>query len=178
VLLTVAAGCSDSNSGDSPSTTSPSSGPSTSTGTPAASAAGAPLRVDLIDDAVAAVEAELGGRQDYFEINATPGLVNLFVARDAGGVTAFAYVAGVLTSEDLTGAAEGTTFRADALNFDPARVTDAVSAELPTSRQDAFEILGGPNGAVIYSVIVTSSAGGQLIVEVGPDGTIAAVDPV
>jgi hypothetical protein len=168
VLLAVAPACSES--GD--------SAPPRSIGSaPAAVDTGAPLRVDLIDHAVTAVEAELGGPQDYFEINATPALVNLFVA-DEGGVTAYAYVAGVLTSEDLTGAAEGTTFRAGALDFDPARVTSAVSAELPTSRQEAFEILGGPDGMVLYSVIVTSAAGGQLIVEVASDGTIVAVDPV
>jgi hypothetical protein len=93
-------------------------------------------------------------------------------------VTAFAYVGGVLTSEELTGDAQGATFRADSVEFDEDAVTARVTAELPTSRQDAFEILGGPDGSVVYSIIVTSAAGGQLIVQVGPDGTIAEVNPV
>ena len=38
--------------------------------------------LDQIAPAVAAIEAELGGPQQYFEINATPQLVNLFVAID------------------------------------------------------------------------------------------------
>ena len=55
----------------------------------------------------------------------------------------------------------------------------AVTTELPTSRHDAFVIEGGPDGAVRYSIIVTSAVGGgQLIVQVDPDGTVLEVDPV
>jgi hypothetical protein len=88
------------------------------------------------------------------------------------------YIAGVLTSEALPGTAGGATFRADALDFDPEAVTEQVTAELPTSRQDAFEIVGGPGGSVQYSIVVTSAAGGQLIVQVAPDGRVIQVDPV
>ena len=42
--------------------------------------------VEQIDDAVIALEAELGGPQEYFEINATAQLVNLFVAFEGGGI--------------------------------------------------------------------------------------------
>jgi hypothetical protein len=133
-----------------------------------------PLRVDLIDDAVSALEEQLGAPQEYYEINATAALVNLFVAGD-GGVTAWVYLDGELSSEELTGTPEGATFRADAVAFDPDTVLDTVGTELPTTRQDAFEILGGPDGVVKYSVIATSAAGGQLIIQVGPEGNIIEV---
>ena len=169
VVLALGA-CSDSGGGA--TTTTVTAATTTPAGAPA-------LRVDLVDDAVLAVEADLGGPQEYYEINATPALVNLFVAGAGGSVTAFVFVAGVLTSEALTGEAGGATFRADALAFDPATVTSHVTSELPTSRQDVFEIVGGPNGTVRYSIVVTSAVGGgQLIVQVDPDGTVLAVDPV
>ncbi len=62
---------------------------------------GSPPRVDLIDDAVAALEAELGGPQRYFEINATPQLVNLFVELNDGAlVQPWVYLDGELSSTD------------------------------------------------------------------------------
>ena len=132
---------------------------------PVAAEAAAPLRVDLIDDAIAAVEAELGGPQDYFEINATPALVNLFVARRGDGTCNRVRVP--RRRADL-GGARGDGGRArpsarDALDFDPATVTRCVDGRAADdSRQDVFEVLGGPEGTVVYSVIVTSAAGGQL----------------
>jgi hypothetical protein len=70
----------------------------------------------------------------------------------------------------------GCTVRPTRLDFDPEPVTEQVSQSCRRP-QDAFEILGGPDGSVLYSIIVTSAAGGQLIVQVGPDGAIGAVDP-
>lgn len=174
VALLTSGACSDSGN-DAASTTATAAATAATGSAPAAG--GAPLRVDLIDDAIAAVEQELGGPQEYYEINATPALVNLFVAGDGTSVTAYVYVGGVLTSQPV-GEADGATFRAEALELDPDLVTSRVTRELSTSRQDAFEILGGPEGTVLYSIIVTSAAGGQLIVQVSGDGTIGAVDPV
>lgn len=136
------------------------------------------LRVDLIDEAIAAVEAERGGAQRYFEINATPLLVNLFVAGDDGAtVTPYVYVDGELSSDDAV-EAEGNTFTADAVDIDPLRVTSCVAAELAGSAQDAFIVEGGPQGAVRFSVLVTSQAGGQLVVGVDGVGAVLSVDPV
>jgi hypothetical protein len=175
-MMLALSACSDSGAG---ATTSSTGAAPTTVGTVGTdSAAAPPLRVDLIHDAAAAVEAQLGGPQSYYEINATPDLVNLFVAGEGGAVTAFVFVAGVLTSEELPGEAGGATFRAEALDFDPATVTSRVTSELPTSRQDVFEIVGGPGGTVQYSIVVTSAAGGQLIVQVARDGTVLSVDPV
>ena len=137
-----------------------------------------PPRVDLIAEAVAAIEAELGGPQQYFEINATPRLVNLFVALNNAAVAQpWVYFDGSLTSQEGQ-PAQGNTFGADAVDFDPQSVLSGVVDELPTSAFDAFIIDGGPAGAVRYSVVVSSTAGGQLVVIVDPAGKVLSVETV
>lgn len=133
--------------------------------------------VELIDDAVAALQAKLGGPQQFFEINATPSLVNLIVALNDGKVAQpWVYLDGELTSTE--GAeATGFSFAASALDFDPDKVLSKLQAELPESSPDLFFVEGGEGGIVRYSVAVTSRQGGQLIVVVGPDGTVQSVDP-
>jgi ABC-type glycerol-3-phosphate transport system substrate-binding protein len=134
--------------------------------------------VDLIDEAIAALEAETGAPQDFFEINATPRLVNLFVALNDGAVVQpWVYFDGELSSSEAQ-PAQGNTFKADAVDFDPALVLAGITSELPNSVYDAFTIEGGAEGVVRYSVIVTSAAGGQLVVVVAADGTVLSVDPV
>jgi hypothetical protein len=133
--------------------------------------------VDLIDDAVAALQTKLGGPQQFFEINATSSLVNLIVALNDGKVAQpWVYLDGELTSTE--GAeATGFSFAASALDFDPDKVLSKLQAELPQSSPDLFFVEGGEGGIVRYSVAVTSRQGGQLIVVVGPDGTVQSVDP-
>ena len=171
-IAALAVACSDDSGG---STTA-------ATGAPPAApcAAGDPvLRVDLIQVAAAAVDDALGGPQQFFEVNATALLVNLFVARSNGTTaTPYVYVDGTLTADEPLPGASGSTFTTDALSFDPRRVTGCVAVELPESEPTVFEVVGGPNNAVRYSVAVASTAGGQLVVEVAGDGTILSVDPV
>lgn len=146
---------------------------------PAACAPAPPaLQVGMIAAAMAAVEHELGGPQQYYEINATELLVNVFVDGGDGRATPFVYVDGTLTSGDPLDGASGHSFTADRVDFDAQRVTSCVTSELPDSVPTAFEVVGGRDGAVRYSVLVTSKVGGQLVVEVGPDGIVIAVDPV
>jgi hypothetical protein len=170
-LWSLLIGCSDD--GD--------SGSDTSVGTTSPPATIAPgetpfLRVDLIAPAIAAVEEELGGPQRYFEINATPTLVNLFVAdEEAGQVIPYTFIDGALTGEAASDA-QGNTFASDVIDIDPNAVTARVEAELPDSLQEAFVIEGDAEGAVRYSIVVTSSVGGQLLVVVAGDGTIVSVD--
>jgi hypothetical protein len=136
------------------------------------------LRVDLIDQAVALVEQELGGPQQYFEINATGLLVNLFVAiEDGTQVKPFVFLQNELNSRDPQ-PAEGNTFVASALDFDPQRVMSCVADELPESTATAFEIIGSADGAVSYSVVLDSASGGQLVVSVSSAGQVLSVDPV
>ena len=139
----------------------------------------APLQVDRIAAAIAAVESELGGPQQFFEINATAALVNLFVAdTEEATATPFVFGAGELSAGDALEGASGSTFGGAAVQFDPLRVMSCVSAELPDSTPDVFEVVGGPGGAVQLSVLTSSTAGGQLLINLGPSGAILAVDPV
>jgi hypothetical protein len=139
--------------------------------------AGTVPAVELVDPAVAAVESQRGGAQDYFEINVTGSTVNLFVATDgATTATAYSYLGGELLPADAAQPASGATFRADALTFDADTVLDGVMEELDDPVIARFVIVGGPGGAVQYAATVTSAQGGQLDVLLAPDGTIQGVD--
>jgi hypothetical protein len=143
----------------------------------AVATAAEPPRVDLIAEAVAALEAKLGGPQQYFEINATSKLVNLIVSlNDDKLAQAWVYLDGELSSTDPADAS-GFSFAASALDFDPGKVLSKIEAELPQSSPDLFFVEGGDGGIVRYSVAVSSPQGGQLIVVVGPDGAVQSVDP-
>ena len=136
---------------------------------------GALPRVDLISKAITALEAKLGAPQQYFEINATSHLVNLFVALNDGKVVQpWVYLDGVLSSTEGH-PASGFSFAKAALDFDPDKVLSRLQAELPQSSPDVFFIEGGKGGAVRYSVTVSSRQGGQLVVVVGPDGAVKSV---
>ncbi len=158
---------------------SESSGPSSSPPPTAAASVpsdGEPPRVDLIKPAIAALEAQLGLPQQYFEINATSHLVNLFVALNDGTlVQNWLYFDGELTSKPAQ-PAQGHAFSGAAVTFDPDTVLSQIEHDLPDTTIDLFLIEGGANGAVRYTAIVTSSQGGQLEIVVGPDGTVQAVD--
>ena len=131
----------------------------------------------MIGAAVAALETRLGGPQQYFEINATPQLVNLFVALNDGKlVQPWVYLDGELTSTEGR-EATGFSFARSALDFDPDRVLSRIQAELPQARPDVFFVEGGKGGIVQYSVAVTSQQGGQLVVIVGPGGEVQSVAP-
>jgi len=139
----------------------------------------APPLVAAIVPAISAVEAELGGPQDYFEVNATPQLVNVFVATDGGSTaTAYVYLDDELQppapSQDV---ASGETFRADELDFDPDVIFTGIAEELGQPTVTQFVVVGGPGRVVQYSAFVTSSAGGVLDVVLGPDGSVLDVNP-
>jgi hypothetical protein len=162
-ILLTAGGC----SGSSPAL-------QTSPSTTVAASATLP-RVDLVDVAISALEDKLAGPQQYFEINATSQLVNLFVSlNDDKLVQPWVYLDGELSSSEPH-EATGFSFAKTALDFDPDKVLTRLEAELPQSRPDVFFIEGGQGGVVRYSVTVTSSKGGQLVVVVGPDGAVKSV---
>jgi hypothetical protein len=143
------------------------------------------LRVDLIDTAVDALLAQ-NPDAVFYEVNATPDLVNLFVAAEAddGSTTATAYVyepGGGLGEPAAPKKASGTTFAADQIDVDPDRVLDEALDQLTTSIPRVFAINGapgpdGPAGAVTYRIVFDSVEGGSLAVSVRGDGVILGVD--
>jgi hypothetical protein len=134
--------------------------------------------LDQIGPAIAALERKLGGPQQYFEINATPQLVNLFVADAAKTkVTPYVYVGGAVAESAPPADATGNTFGASAVTFDPKTILDHVVDRLPDSDVVLFTIAGGPGGAVQYTAGVKSPKGGTLEVTLGADGSVQSVVP-
>ena len=129
--------------------------------------------------AVAAVEAERGEGQEYFEVTAATLVTNVFVAvDDATAVVPYAFVDGeLLPAEPRVDGAGGFTFTAEAIDLDPDAVLSELTAELPEATIEALSVEGGDGGVVRYLALVRSDAGGLLDVTLGPDGTVLAVDP-
>lgn len=138
-------------------------------------AGGQPLRIERMDAAVDAVEAELGGEQRFFEVNATPDKVNLFVA-SADGAEATAYVYDALTDTlgpaDPPQPASGMTFTWSQADFDAGTVLTEALTELPTSLPRTFAVTAASDSAVQYLVTLESTQGGLLDVLVDGSGQV------
>ena len=138
----------------------------------------APLRVEDIRPAIEALEAKLAGPQQYFEVNATPTLVNLFVATEnATKAVAYVYAVGELREPAEPQPASGPTFTADQLDFDDQTVLANVVAQLPTSQFRGFSAVGVETGGVSYLVTVDSKQGGRLEIAVTGDGEVIGASP-
>ncbi len=130
--------------------------------------------------AAAAVEAKLGGPQEFFEITATPQLTNVFVAvDDATAAIPFAFVEGQLEAPaPRIEGVQGQTFRLDEVDFDETTVLSGIEADLAASTIDAFSVEGGSGGFIRYVVSVRSEQGGVLDVVVAPSGAVIEVRPL
>jgi hypothetical protein len=179
LVLSVGAGCSDDDGGGSTDTVAatspdvticdPSGEPQSDDELPA---------VGAVADAMAALEQELGAPAEYFEVNATARVVNLFVAlNDATVAQPWVYVDGELSSEDGQ-PASGGTFGTDDVDFDSGTVLDGIRAELPDAIVETFYVHGDGQGNVRYGLLVSTQCGGGFDVIVGPDGSVLSVDPV
>jgi hypothetical protein len=134
--------------------------------------------LDQVAPAMAAVDAETGGPQQYFEVNATPLGVNLFVATEgATRSVAYIYVGGELGAPGEATEASGGTFTSADVAFDPATILDGVTSDLPDSDIARFAIAGNSNGDVQFTVDVQSDEGGTLQVTLAEDGSVVSVDP-
>lgn len=131
-----------------------------------------------IPEAIAALEAKLGGPQQYFEVNATAKVVNLFVAlSDATVAQAWLYADGTLTSKEGQKASGGTFTKAE-LDFQPDKVLATVRRQIPDAILESFYVNGDSKGHVQYGVLTSAQCGGGLDIVVGPDGAVKSVNPV
>ena len=139
----------------------------------------APQYILDVRNAIDAVEAELGGPQEFFEVTSNAQFTNVFVAVDGGtAAVAYAFVDGELQPPaPKRSGATGNTFMADDVDFVDDRILSGVTADLPESGIDAISVYGDGFGAT-YVLAATSSVGGFLDIVVGPDGAIFSVDPV
>jgi hypothetical protein len=131
-----------------------------------------------IDKAIAALELQFGGAQQYFEINATARVVNLFVAlNDAKVAQPWLWVDGELSSTEGQ-AASGGTFAAVDMDYAPDKVLSQIRSKLPDAILESFYVNGDGTGSTLYGVLATAQCGGGLDIVVGPTGAVKSVDPV
>ena len=134
------------------------------------------LSVSDIDNAVEAVAEVLGKTPEFYEINATPTLVNLFAADGKGNAINFVFEEGKLAQETSVAPAQGESFSAAGMTFS-SKVYKRIQKELPESILRAFSVIGdNPTGGVQYRVVLQSDRGGQLAVFVDPTGKILGTD--
>ncbi|MFN8020260.1 MAG: hypothetical protein U0Q03_01925 [Acidimicrobiales bacterium] len=137
------------------------------------------LLVDRVPEAVAAVEAEVGGPQPLFEIDANFAFVNVIVAtEESTKAVRYRWVPEQPLDVQEMGEAQGATFLAADVDYDPRRVLSCVRSELASSTIDLLEIVGSGDGTPVYTVFVTSAQGGQLAVQVSGEGQVQSVDPI
>lgn len=127
-----------------------------------------------IGNAIAAVEAELGGPQQFYEVSADLKTVTVFVATE-GGATPYVYTDRAVRPGELVAGAVGSTFSAESVAIDPDRIFDRVRSELDDPVIIDFAVQGGSGGSVIYDATVASDSGGRLLVLLAANGEILGV---
>ncbi|MEZ5298803.1 MAG: hypothetical protein R2697_21735 [Ilumatobacteraceae bacterium] len=130
--------------------------------------------VDWIEPAID-LAVETYGDPDFFEISADLQRVSVIVAVDGTAEQLF-YCgdAGSVPPTSL-GEASGSTFGPDAVAFDPAAIFVEPDADLDDPEIGDFAIIGDGEGGVVYDASILSDAGGVLLVRLGPDGAVLAV---
>lgn len=133
--------------------------------------------VERIPEAVTAIETAYGAPQEYFEIAARLDSITYVVAvDDATAAEQGSWTpAGGLVGPEAAGEASGATFTADQIDLDPDRIFDQVIQELDEPAIVDLAAQGSGDGGVIYDASIASDSGGVLLVLLGPDGSILAV---
>lgn len=145
------------------------------------------LAVDQIDDAITAVEKELGAGTPFYEINATSDGVNLFIGSvDSGSgpsvVQARFTPDNGLVLADEKSPSQGSLFTAEDVDFDPATIIDEAVTQLSSSTPLAFIITASSpmnqedSSAVVYRLVMESERGGRLVVLLDRNGRILGSD--
>lgn len=179
--LSALGACSSDEGGDGGATSTPPSGTGSGALCEPTGTTQAPADLPQVGDVATAVEdleAELGGPQQYFEVNATARVVNLFVALNGGTVAQpWIWVDGQLSSKEGQAASGGTFVAAD-LDFDPDTIFTVVRDQIPDAILESFYVNGDGAGNVQYGLLTSAQCGGGLDIVVGPDGAVKSVDPV
>ncbi len=137
----------------------------------------APVLIERIRPAAEALDEQLGGPQQYFEINADSFEVHLFVATEgATRATLYTYGADGTLTPDEPQVASGPTFAAADMTFDETRVLALTASQLPTSVIRTFAVAGVDGGGVTYTIDVQSELGTSFAVTVGPTGAVLGTD--
>jgi hypothetical protein len=136
------------------------------------------LAIDDVPAAVEAVEAALGGPQQYTEINVGSDLVNLFVAADGGQELAYVYRGGTLSAPPAPADATLPAFDLTGVDLTVAAGLDTrLGAELGGEAELTRLALQVVDGAPRFVAVVVSSRGGALAVLVSGSGEILGVNP-
>lgn len=146
------------------------------------------LAIDLIDDAIAAVDDRFAGSSKFYEINATPDGVNLFISSMIDEATPGVVQARFTSAEGLVVADEsvqsqGLVFDGTAVDFDSESIIESARSQLSTAQPRVFIITavsssdaGSNDVDVSYRLVMESQQGGRLVIFLGRDGTILGSD--
>ncbi len=140
----------------------------------------APLALSEIAVAVSAVEADLGGAQQFTEINVGPELVNVFVALPDGTELAYVYRDGSLEPPPApTPQPEGAVlFGLDGIDLTAAEgFDDLLAEELPDSALAGMSLTGAAAGGAQWTATLVGAKGGVFDVLISPGGQIMGALP-
>jgi hypothetical protein len=134
------------------------------------------LRSDLIPAGVAAVEKARGGPQQYTEINAFEGGVNLFVSTADGHELAYVYHDGKLDPPPAPQPASGMPFATTGVALDAGpRITSDVTTHLEGDVPVAIALVQRPQEGLVWDLTVIGEKGGHIDVLYTPQGTMLGV---
>ncbi|HBU75001.1 MAG TPA: hypothetical protein DEB38_01895 [Acidimicrobiaceae bacterium] len=142
-----------------------------------------PLITD-IPEAISTLESTIGSGLQYFEVSADLKGVTLVVAEtvksDSGDALdmfakTYRYEESELTSDGERLPAEGATFRAAAIDIDPAKLFNQIDLELFTPVIIDVAVQGAGDGSAIVDATVVNEKGGTLLVLLSGDGRILGV---
>ena len=132
------------------------------------------MKLAEIAPAVKAVEAALGGPQQYTEINADIQNVNLFVAKSDGTELAYLYQNGALSPPDAPTSQEAgaVTFSLDSVNLDAvAGFQDLLGGQMPGATIARVVLVSNSADGFVWHLYVEGAKQSKFIVGVAPDGT-------